>query len=102
MRRALDEAMAAWESAGAETSEPPLPADFADAIAIHRTIMAAEAAAFHEARFREHPDDYPPRIHDLLVEGLAMPASAYVRCQERRRRRSRTGSTRPSITATSW
>ena len=84
MRRALDEAMAAWESAGAETSEPPCPSDFADAIAIHRAIMAAEAAAFHETRFREHPDDYPPRIHDLLVEGLAMPASAYVRCQERR------------------
>ncbi len=84
MLRAFNDAMTVWESAGAETSEPPLPVDFPDAIAIHRAIMAAEAAGFHETRFREHPDDYPPRIHDLLIEGLAMPASAYVQCQERR------------------
>ena len=35
----------------------------------HRTVMAAEAAGVHSEWLDEFPDDYPPRIRDLILEG---------------------------------
>ncbi len=48
--------------------------------------MAVEAAAFHKARLRQHPDDYGPQLTTLLQEGLACPAPEYVRTLAHRRR----------------
>ena len=48
-----------------------LPAAFAEVIARHRIVMGVEAAMFHEARLRRHPEDYDPNIRGLLEEGLA-------------------------------
>jgi aspartyl-tRNA(Asn)/glutamyl-tRNA(Gln) amidotransferase subunit A len=31
--------------------------------------MAVEAAAYHLERLRRHPDDYPPRIRELIEHG---------------------------------
>jgi aspartyl-tRNA(Asn)/glutamyl-tRNA(Gln) amidotransferase subunit A len=47
--------------------------------------MAVEAAAFHEARLKRHPEDYQPKIRALLEEGLACPAPEYARCKEHQR-----------------
>jgi aspartyl-tRNA(Asn)/glutamyl-tRNA(Gln) amidotransferase subunit A len=43
--------------------------------------MAVEAAAFHGPRLRRHPQDYEPKIRQLLEEGLACPASEYTDCK---------------------
>jgi Asp-tRNA(Asn)/Glu-tRNA(Gln) amidotransferase A subunit family amidase len=86
MRQALDHALDALARQGATVSEPALPDRFSDVIAFHRCIMASEAAAWHEARIREHPDDYRPRISELINEGLATPAIAYVRARQHQER----------------
>jgi Asp-tRNA(Asn)/Glu-tRNA(Gln) amidotransferase A subunit family amidase len=72
-------------SSDAEIVDVPLPAAFAEVNQRHRTIMAVEAAAFHEPRLRRHPDDYGPCIRQLLEEGLACPAPEYSRCKDHQR-----------------
>jgi aspartyl-tRNA(Asn)/glutamyl-tRNA(Gln) amidotransferase subunit A len=42
-----------------------------------RAILATEAAAYHGERFRQHPDDYPPKIRELVEEGLRVPPVDY-------------------------
>jgi Asp-tRNA(Asn)/Glu-tRNA(Gln) amidotransferase A subunit family amidase len=70
------------EKAGAKIVETAAPAAFAEVLPRHRTVMAVEAAAFHQERLRRHPDDYDPRIRGLLEEGLNCPAPEYARCKE--------------------
>jgi aspartyl-tRNA(Asn)/glutamyl-tRNA(Gln) amidotransferase subunit A len=65
-----------------------LPASFAEVVPRHRIVMAVEAAAYHEQRLRQHPDDYGPAIRGLLEEGLACPAPEYTRTKEHQRRLS--------------
>jgi aspartyl-tRNA(Asn)/glutamyl-tRNA(Gln) amidotransferase subunit A len=60
----------AWESL-------PLPPSFGTVAENHRTVMAVEAAQVHGERLRRHPDDYPPRIRELVEAGLACPAPVY-------------------------
>jgi aspartyl-tRNA(Asn)/glutamyl-tRNA(Gln) amidotransferase subunit A len=69
-------------SRGAEVAEVALPAAFAEVVPRHRTVMAVEAAAFHEPRLRKHPEDYGPCIRSLLEEGLACPGMEYARAKE--------------------
>lgn len=59
-----------------------LPASFSEAMPAQLTMMAAEAAAYHEARFRQHPYDYPPKITSLLEHGLRTTAADYARCKQ--------------------
>lgn len=59
-----------------------LPAGFAEAPAQQLTVMATEAAAYHEPRYRRHPDDYPPKITSLIERGLRTPATEYARCKQ--------------------
>ena len=60
------------------TVEPvPLPPAVADVPRYHRLIMSVEGLAFHRERWQRHPDDYPPKLTDLLREGLAVPATEY-------------------------
>jgi aspartyl-tRNA(Asn)/glutamyl-tRNA(Gln) amidotransferase subunit A len=47
------------------------PPGFADLHASHRLVMAVEAARYHAERMSRHPDDYPPRIAELIEFGLA-------------------------------
>jgi Asp-tRNA(Asn)/Glu-tRNA(Gln) amidotransferase A subunit family amidase len=37
--------------------------------------MAVEAAGVHAERLRRRPDDYPPRIRELITEGLLVSAT---------------------------
>ncbi len=69
------------EQKGATIFDVPEPAAFAEVLPRHRTIMAVEAAAYHQDRLRRHPDDYDPWIRTLLEEGLNCPAPEYARCQ---------------------
>jgi aspartyl-tRNA(Asn)/glutamyl-tRNA(Gln) amidotransferase subunit A len=86
MRSAYEKALGTLREAGLEIIDCPLPASFAEVTARHQTIMAVEAAMFHEERFRRHPDDYPPRIRSLIEEGLRVAAPEYARAKEHQRR----------------
>lgn len=79
MTDALAHAISKWRAAGASVVHLDPPAPFAEVLQRHRTIMAVEAAEFHEHRIRRHPDDYPPRITALIREGLETSATDYVR-----------------------
>ena len=82
MRQAMDNAVDVFRASGAEVTSTTLPVEFDEVIAAHRTIMASEAAAFHEHRLAAMPEDYPPKIAALVAEGLTIPATHYVRAQE--------------------
>lgn len=66
----------------ATVDEITLPPAFSEVLQRHRTVMAVEAAQFHELRLRRHPEDYQPCIRKLLEEGLACPAPEYARCKD--------------------
>ena len=85
VRQAMDETQGKLAQAGATVKEVSLPARFREVLPRHRTIMAVEAAAFHQTRLAQHPDDYLPKIRGLLEEGLACPAPEYSRCLEHQR-----------------
>jgi Asp-tRNA(Asn)/Glu-tRNA(Gln) amidotransferase A subunit family amidase len=53
------------------------PAGFLDVLKHHRIVMAVEAAHFHGDRLRHRPEDYLPRIQELIEEGLRYPSVAY-------------------------
>jgi aspartyl-tRNA(Asn)/glutamyl-tRNA(Gln) amidotransferase subunit A len=81
----MDQVTERFSRAGAALTEIALPASFGEVIARHRTVMAVEAAAIHEPRFRAHPEDYAPKITALLEEGLGCSAAVYARCKEHQR-----------------
>jgi aspartyl-tRNA(Asn)/glutamyl-tRNA(Gln) amidotransferase subunit A len=81
-RESMDAAVEALRGAGVQVIEVDLPASFAGVIQSHRTIMAVEAAAWHDQRLREQPEHYGPWIRELLAEGLAARAVDYRRARE--------------------
>jgi aspartyl-tRNA(Asn)/glutamyl-tRNA(Gln) amidotransferase subunit A len=62
-----------------------LPAAVAEIPWNHRTIMSAEAIAFHGERWKRYPDDYPPKLTELLEEGLRLPAKELLAAQRHHR-----------------
>ncbi|MBM3992731.1 MAG: amidase [Planctomycetes bacterium] len=81
-RDMMDEIVHRFAEDGASVEEFALPAAFSDVVRRHRIVMAVEAAQYHEPRFRRHPEDYSPRISQLLKEGLDCPASEYARTKQ--------------------
>ena len=67
------------EAAGWYWKTLPLPTQFADVPQFHHTVMAVEAAVQHADRLRRHPDDYPPRVQQLIRHGLDTPAPHFAR-----------------------
>src|SRR5947199_7134431 len=57
VRKTVDEASRSLVAKGASLTEHGLPAAFSEVIRRHRVVMAVEAAAFHESRLRDHPED---------------------------------------------
>jgi aspartyl-tRNA(Asn)/glutamyl-tRNA(Gln) amidotransferase subunit A len=74
---------------GAAVADVVLPAAFGKVLAAHRTVMAVEAAAFHQPRLEKHPDDYEPNIRGLLEEGLDTPGPQYARCKDHQKQLAR-------------
>ncbi len=64
-------------ASGAHVSVVPLPKSFKDVHKMHRLIMYAEAAAYHETRFSRKPGTFRPDLRSLIEEGLLLPAAAY-------------------------
>jgi aspartyl-tRNA(Asn)/glutamyl-tRNA(Gln) amidotransferase subunit A len=88
VKHLMDRVSDLFREAGATVADVALPAGFAEVLPRHRTVMAVEAAAYHESRLQRHPQDYPPNIRQLLEEGLGCPAPEYARCQEYQRQLS--------------
>ena len=78
MSAAMEDAARAWRAAGAEVVETEVPDDFDEVPAVVRTILAVDAAIVHGRRFADDPDDYPPRISELIREGLTIKATDYI------------------------
>jgi aspartyl-tRNA(Asn)/glutamyl-tRNA(Gln) amidotransferase subunit A len=85
----VDRAAAVLTDRGATVTDVTLPGSFDEVLTRHRTVMAVEAAAYHEPRLRRHPDDYGPCITQLLKEGLACPAPEFARTKVHQKRLSR-------------
>ena len=77
-------AAARFARAGATVDEVKLPASFAGVHAAGRTVLEAEASAYHEPLHQAHAAAYRPRTRELIESGLARPAVAYVRAQRAR------------------
>jgi len=86
VRASLDRALESFAAKGAAVIESTLPPGFEDVLASHRSIMASEAADWHQRAFSEHRTDYLPRISELIEEGLITPAPRYIRCRQHQER----------------
>jgi aspartyl-tRNA(Asn)/glutamyl-tRNA(Gln) amidotransferase subunit A len=53
------------------------PAGFADVPQSHLCVMAVEAAEYHAERIARRPDEYPPRIAELVHDGKSRTAVEY-------------------------
>ncbi len=83
MRSAFEESLAALAGCGAEIVDIDDPVDFEQVLKDHRRVMAAEAAKVHSDWLDEFPDDYPPRITELILEGRTLSALEYLRAKAR-------------------
>lgn len=79
MAHAFRQRVQQWRTHGTSIPEVTLPSGFADVTTEHRTMMAVEAAAFHEARLREFPEEYPPCVTSLMQEGFKTSAPSFAR-----------------------
>jgi Asp-tRNA(Asn)/Glu-tRNA(Gln) amidotransferase A subunit family amidase len=79
---ALDHAVDALAACGAEIVQLKEPIDFEEILIKHRTVMAAEAAHSHDDWLDQSPEDYPPRIQDLVYEGRELGAQRYLRAKD--------------------
>jgi Asp-tRNA(Asn)/Glu-tRNA(Gln) amidotransferase A subunit family amidase len=75
---AFEEAARALAAAGAEIVPVEDPVDFEQILINHRIVMAAEAAHIHMQWLEQHPENYPPRIRDLVEEGASLWARDYL------------------------
>jgi Asp-tRNA(Asn)/Glu-tRNA(Gln) amidotransferase A subunit family amidase len=66
----FDEALGVFRSAGATVNEAKDPVDFEYVLREHRRIMATEASVVHAHWLEQFPEDYPPRIRELVEEGI--------------------------------
>jgi aspartyl-tRNA(Asn)/glutamyl-tRNA(Gln) amidotransferase subunit A len=57
------------------------PSSFSTIHRSHYRIMSAEAAEVHGSRFDRHPNDYPPRIRELIEDGRRCSAVELVEAQ---------------------
>jgi aspartyl-tRNA(Asn)/glutamyl-tRNA(Gln) amidotransferase subunit A len=85
VQRMMDDVTKTLVAQGCNVVDVALPAGFSEVIARHRIVMAVEAAQFHEARLRKHPQDYGPNITKLLEEGIACPATEFARTKEHKK-----------------
>jgi amidase len=72
--------------AGATVKEVKLPASFADLHAAGLAVLEAEAAAYHEERFRAHAAEYGKEMRAAVEMGLKQTAIAYLRANRARLR----------------
>jgi aspartyl-tRNA(Asn)/glutamyl-tRNA(Gln) amidotransferase subunit A len=81
LRAYLDATLVRFVDAGGEVVEVELPSSFMPLLDAGRVILEAEAAAVHEAWFRDHAGEYGPQIAGLVRAGLARSAADVARAR---------------------
>lgn len=74
---AVQQAADKCTAAGATVERVRLAAPLAEVLAMHRRLMAAEAAWYHRSDFAARREEYGPNLTSLLDEGLALRAVDY-------------------------
>ena len=72
-------------AAGAPVQELRLPESMNTAIQDQQTIMAVEAASFHQPMYQRQAEDYQPKLREMIGRGLGIDAVTYSLAKERRR-----------------
>ncbi|WP_413407638.1 amidase [Paenibacillus amylolyticus] len=78
---AVESAIAVLEKLGMQWKKVDLPSYMGETIAAHRTVMRAEAAAFHQERFAEASDRYGHTMREQLELGYQTSAVDYLQAQ---------------------
>jgi Asp-tRNA(Asn)/Glu-tRNA(Gln) amidotransferase A subunit family amidase len=81
MQQAVQRLAATLGEKGWSIEALPLPPSFAEIPRYHRVLMSVEAAAYHGERLNRYPDDYPPKMTELIREGLRVSASELLAAQ---------------------
>jgi Asp-tRNA(Asn)/Glu-tRNA(Gln) amidotransferase A subunit family amidase len=85
-QRTLEAAVDAAVAGGATRQEVELPRELADALGVHRTIMAAEAARWIGPLVADQRDRCSPQLNALLEEGAAVPPGKYAEARRAQKR----------------
>ena len=85
VRKHTEDAVQHLAQGGAIIEEVDLPESFATCHAAHRIMMYLECATFHEELFKEHADDYAPKLRGIIESGLLIPGVRYLQAQRMRR-----------------
>ncbi len=75
---------------GAEIRSEVFPGDLTEVLAMHRRIMAVEAAEYHRQVFADNPDAFAPNVAELINEGLRVSSVDYAAALKHRRDFTRT------------
>lgn len=78
---AMEAAIAALDKLGVKWKTVALPSYMEETIASHRTVMRAEAAAFHQDRFAEAAERYGHTMREQLELGYQTSAVDYLQAQ---------------------
>ena len=81
-RQNLDWVIARLVEAGATVEEVDTGVDFEEMFVAHNTMVPAEAAAFHESMFRDHSEDYGPKITAIIEKGIGISGVEYARASQ--------------------
>ncbi|GAB4337956.1 MAG: amidase [Dehalococcoidia bacterium] len=77
MLEAFDGVVELLAREGVQVVEIEIPA-VEEWFAVGRTVLGAEAAAYHRDLFAEHEEEYRPEIRSLIAAGRLIPATEYV------------------------
>ncbi len=77
---AVEAAIKVLEGAGAKTRAVEIPS-LKHASTVNRTILMAEAYAYHEANLKARPDDYGDHLRERLQLGAFFSAADYIQAQ---------------------
>lgn len=81
-RQNLDWVIGRLAEAGATVEEIDTGVDFEEMFVAHNTMVPAEAAAFHESMFRDHSEDYGPKITAIIEKGVGISGMEYARASQ--------------------
>jgi aspartyl-tRNA(Asn)/glutamyl-tRNA(Gln) amidotransferase subunit A len=86
VREHTDRVVELLRGAGARIEELGPPEDLGLVYAAHRVVVFSGCAAYHQETFRQRPEDYGPKLRQIIELGQVTPAVSYIQAQRLRRR----------------
>lgn len=80
--RHTEDTLRKLENAGGRVEEVKMPDCYSIVHDAHAIIFRVEIASFHEKLFAQHPDQYGPKIRQLVEIGLLIPAVEYLHARK--------------------